>query len=161
MSKVFLGTFGVALAVIGALVWAGFIGTSGNHLEPTGKLGKLRIQPVDDNSVVVIADFSIVNDSDRTMQIRSIDASLEMPDGAVASAGLVPSPDVPKIFKAYPLLGEQFNEPLHLREEIPAHKTVDRMLALRLEAPAALVEKRKRFVVKIEDVTGPVLELSK
>ena len=161
MSKAFLVTFGVAAVGIGVLVWAGFIGTKGNHLEPTGKIGKLRIQDAGDNVAIVIADFSIVNDSDRVMQVRSIEASLEMPDGAVAAASQVPSPDVPKIFKAFPLLGEQFNEPLHLREEIPPHKTVDRMLALRVEAPASLIEKRKRFVVKIEDVSGPVLELSK
>lgn len=161
MSKPFLVTFAVAIVVIAALIGFGFLGTKGNHLEPTGKIGKLRVEPVADTTSMVVADFSIVNDSDRTMQVRTIEAKLEMPDGAQGDASPIPAPDLPKIFKAYPLLGEQFNEPLHLREIIPPHKTVDRMLAFQLDVPATLVEARKRFIIRIEDVTGPVLELSK
>ena len=161
MSKPFLITFAIAAAVIGALVWWGFLNTKGNHLEPTGKIGKVRVQAAAEDLSIVIVDFSITNDSDRPLQVRSIEAAVEMPDGAVAAAGQVPSPDLPKIFKAFPLLGEQFNEPLHLRETIAGHQTVDRMVALRVEAPASIVEARKRFVLRIEDVTGPVLELVK
>ena len=159
MSKAFLFTFAAAVAVIGALVATGFLNTKGNHLEPAGKIGKVRVQAAADDLSIMIVDFNITNDSDRVMQVGSIEAVVEMPDGAVVAATQVPSPDLPKIFKAFPLLGEQFNPPLHLREEIPGHKTVDRMLALRVEAPESIVERRKRFVLRIEDVTGPVLEL--
>jgi hypothetical protein len=161
MSKVFLATFVAAAAIIVGLVAWGFVSTKGNHLEPAGKIGKLRTQPADDGLTIVIADFNIVNDSDRPMEVRSIDATLEMPDGQAVAASQVPSPDIAKLFRAYPLLGEQFNPPLHLREVIPGHQSVDRMVAMSVEAPAALVDKRKRFVIRIEDVTGPVLELSK
>ena len=160
MSKVFLITFAAAAVLIGALVWTGFINTKGNHLVPTGKIGKLRVQAAGDNLTIVIADFSIANDSDQPMLIRSIDATVEIAEGTLA-ATQIPTPDVPAIFKAFPLLGEQFNAPLRMREAIPGHQTVDRMVALRVEAPAAYVERRKRFTLQIEDVTGPVLELTK
>jgi hypothetical protein len=35
------------------------------------------------------------------------------------------------------------------------------MLAFQLDVPATLVEARKSFIIRIEDVTGPVLVLSK
>jgi len=38
MSKAFGIAFGVTLAIIGFLVWQGFVATKGNHLEPTGKI---------------------------------------------------------------------------------------------------------------------------
>ena len=161
MSKPFLYTFAAAVIVIGVLVWMGFLNTKGNHLEPSGKIGKLRVQAAAEDLSIVIADFNITNDSDRVMQVRSIEAVMEMPDGAVVAATQVPSPDLPKIFQAFPLLGEQFNPPLHLRERIPGHQSVDRMLALRIEAPESIVDRRKRFVIRIEDITGPVLELVK
>ena len=159
MSKPFLYTFAAAVVVIGVLVWMGFLNTKGNHLQPSGKIGRLRVQAAADNLSIVIADFSITNDSDRVMKVRSIEAVMEMPDGAMVAATQVPSPDLPKIFQAFPLLGEQFNPPLHPREKIPGHQSVDRMLALRIEAPETIVERRKRFVIRIEDITGPVVEL--
>ena len=36
----------------------------------------------------------------------------------------------------------------------------DRMVAARFEAPESKLESRKRFVVRIEDVDGPITELS-
>ena len=161
MSKTFQLTFAGAILAIAVLVWAGFRNTSGNHLEPAGKIGKLRVQAAAENLSIVVADFSITNDSDRVMQVRSIEAIVEMPDGTMVAATQVPSPDLPKIFQAFPLLGEQFNPPLHLRERIPPHQAVDRMVALRVEAPESIVERRKRFLLRIEDVTGPVLEMIK
>jgi hypothetical protein len=73
----------------------------------------------------------------------------------------VAAADVAAAFKNYPLLGEQYNPVLKERDVIPAHGFVDRMVGLRIDAPAGTVDARKRVTLRVEDVTGPVLELTK
>jgi hypothetical protein len=73
----------------------------------------------------------------------------------------VAAADVAAAFKSYPLLGEQYNPVLKERDVIPAHQSVDRMVGLRIDAPSETVEHRKRVTLRVEDITGPVLELTK
>ena len=49
-------------------------------------------------------------------------------------------------------------EPLTVEEL--AHAAEDRMVAARFEVPEAKLEQRKRLLVRIEDVDGPVTEIS-
>ena len=44
---------------------------------------------------------------------------------------------------------------------MPAHQTLDRMVGVRFDAPYEKVETRKKVTLRVEDVTGPVLELTK
>jgi hypothetical protein len=160
VSKAFLAAFGIAIAVIALLVWQGFIGTKGNHLEPTGKIGKIRAKKVDDNEMIAIVDFKVTNDADIAMVIRNIEAHLDMPDGSTVDGKLVAGSDLGLFFRNYPEIGDQFNPPLKDRDSIEGHKTVDRMVGIRFDVPEDVMDKRKDLVLKIEDITGPVLEMT-
>jgi hypothetical protein len=160
MSKAFGIAFGAALVVIVVLVWTGFRTTSGNHLAPEGKIGKVRVQAVTDDISFVVLDFDMKNDSDRDMIVRSITGTVETADGS-ADGSQVAASDLQRAFHDYPMLGEEFNPVLKERDVLPAHQSLDRMVGIRFDLPAAKVEGRKRIVLKIEDVTGPVLELTK
>lgn len=161
MSKPFLITFGAAIVVIAVLIWVGFANTAGNHLVPTGSIGKVRTIKVVDDVTFMVIDFNIRNDSGRDMVVHSVDTTLDLPNGEITIGGAVASRDVGMAFKNYPLLGEQYNPVLKDRDVIPAHQQVDRMVAVRFDLPVERIESRKRVVLKIEDVTGPVLELTK
>lgn len=159
MSKPFVAAFAIAIAVIAVLVWQGFISTKGNHLEPTGKIGKVRAQKVDDNEVIAVVDFKIVNDADIAMVIRNIEASIHTADGSSVTGNLIAGKDMANFFRNYPDVGEQFNPPLKDRDSIAGHETVDRMVGIRFDVPEETMQKRKDLVLRIEDITGPVLEL--
>lgn len=159
MSRSFLIGFGAAVVVIAALAWFGYTSTKGNHLEPTGKIGKVRTQKLDDNVVGVVFDFKVKNDSDREMVVRSAEAKIEMPDGSSATGLNLAVSDAPKLFSAYPAIGEQYNKVLPERGVIPPHSETDWMILSRFEFPPDLVEQRKRVTLTLEDVTGPKLVL--
>jgi hypothetical protein len=159
MSKAFGIAFAAALVVIALLVWRGFVVTKGNHLDPVGKIGKIREQKVDDNEVVVVLDFNLKNDSDINMTVHSIEASIDAADGSVINGNTVAVADLFNVFRNYPELGEQYNPPLKARDQLKAHDSIDRMVALRFEAPEEAVLKRKDIVLRIEDRTGAVAEL--
>ena len=68
--------------------------------------------------------------------------------------------DATRLFEGLPLLGQKYNDTLVIRDKIPSQASMDRMVAARFEAPESKLESRKRFLIRIEDVDGPVSELS-
>jgi hypothetical protein len=161
VSKPFGIAFAAAVVVIAVLVWTGFVRTAGNHLAPTGAIGKVRTIRASDDLTYMVIDFNVQNDSDRDMIVRSVESVIDTADGGTLMGSPVAAADAAAAFKSYPVLGEQYNPVLKERDVIPAHGFVDRMVGLRIDAPSETVENRKRVTLRVEDVTGPVLELTK
>jgi len=161
MSKAFLITFASAIAAIGVLIWIGFAMTKGNHLAPTGSIGKVRTIKASDDVTFMVIDFKVKNDSDRDMIVHSVESEIDTADGGTVVGSGVAESDIKKAFRSYPLLGDQYNPVLKDRDKIAAHQQLDRMVGLRFDAPYDKVESRKRVVLRLEDVTGPVAELTK
>jgi hypothetical protein len=152
MSKAFGIAFGCAVAIIAVLLWVGFDKTKGNHLAPEGRIGKVRVQGIDENNSFVVVDFNAKNDSDRDFVVRSVTISIDGPDGPL-DGQKVAAGDLTGAFKSYPGLGQQFNEAIKDRDAIAAHQEVDRMVAARFYLPAEKVEGHK-VTLRAEDVTG-------
>lgn len=161
MSKPFLVAFGVAVIAIAGVIWWAFAGTAGNHLVPTGKIGKVRTLGVGDDLTYMVIDFNVRNDSDRDMVVRTVDSVIDTADGGTLMGTPVAVADVKSAFESYPALGEQYNPVLKERDVVSPHQSLDRMVGFRVDAPVAKVEGRKRVTLHVEDVTGPVLELTK
>ena len=160
MSKPFAITFAVAIALIGGLIWLGFANTKGNHLAPTGSIGKVRTIAAGDDVTFMVIDFKVKNDSDRDMIVHSIEASVDTADGPITGSGVADS-DIKSAFQSYPLLGDQYNRVMKERDKVPAHQEVDRMVGIRFDVPAQKIEARKRVVLVLDDVTGTMVELTK
>ncbi len=160
MNKTFLATFGggllIVLIVLGSVLYL----KQGSHLQPHGSILKTRMQPLDENNSLGVMDVRLVNDSDVDMVVREIDVNLEIAGGHQFSGTLVSGADVPSLFHYYPLLGEQYNEPLRIRDRIRPHSTVDRMVAARFSAPESELQNRQKVIVRVEDQDGPVAELT-
>jgi hypothetical protein len=161
MSKPFGIAFGAAVIVIGALIWFGFKNTAGNHLVPTGSIAKVRTIKATDDVTFMVIDFKVKNDSDRDMVVHSVETAIDTNDGGTVTGGSVAVSDIKNAFQSYPLLGEQYNAVLRDRDVVPAHQSLDRMVGVRFDAPFEKVEARRKVILRVEDVTGPVLELTK
>ena len=156
MRKPFALAFAGAALIIAFLVYTGFSTTKGNHLAPTGKIAKVRVHEVDANTSFAVIDFTAANDSDRDMIVRTISVTVDDTEGTAVAASALSN-----AFKAYPELGEEFNPVLKERDTIPAHGSVDRMVGFRFDLPADKLQNRTKLTLRVEDVTGPVLELIK
>jgi hypothetical protein len=161
MSKPFGIAFGAAILVIVILVWVGFANTKGNHLAPTGNIGKVRVQPLDDTMAMVVIDFNLNDDSDRPMIVRRIEAEIELPNGQTVTGTPFAAADVQNVFRNYPLLGDQYNPPLKQSDQVPPHGRIDRMVGISINASPAEVQKWKHITLRVQDVTGPVAEIRK
>jgi len=146
--------FAAGLGVI-AIVVAGILYMQrGAHLAPEGSIQKVRTQPLDENSSVAVIDFRIENSSDYALIVRQVSVTMEAKDGKIYEGAVASAVDTKNLFQYFPLLGQQYNDTMVIRDKIPPHQRIDRMVAARFGFPEKQLEDRK-LTVTVEDVDGP------
>lgn len=160
MSKAFGIGFGAAALIIIVFIWAGFVNTKGNHLVPAGWISNVRVQALQPEETLMVIDFGLINDADVQMVVSKIDPWIVTRTGQQLHGTLFAGDDMAKTFSFYPALGPMLNPPLPLRSTIDGHKKVIRMVGVEFDVPAEVVETRKSTTLRIEDITGPFVELT-
>jgi hypothetical protein len=151
---------GIGLIVVAiAIVWIFYI-QRGAHVELTGSILKVRTLALDEQSSAIILDFRVLNPSDYPFIVRKTSVYLTDPGGQTIEGEPISDVDANRLFQYFPMLGQKFNESLVDRTRISAHQSMDRMLAVRFDLPEALLKSRKGLRLRIEELDGPVSELS-
>lgn len=160
MSKQLLIFVGVGLVVIAGGIFMVFSSTKGAHLELKGQILKVRTGALDDQNSAAVLDFRVENPSDIPFVVREVNVTLEKQEGTTAEGQLVSKVDMDQLFQYNRFLGQQYNGALSLRDKVPPHATVDRMIAVRFEVPVAQLENGKAVRLQIQDLDGPLFETS-
>jgi hypothetical protein len=158
MQKNFLVAFGTGLAIIALAVGGIFFMQRGSRIELPGKILKVRTAPLDDDSSIAVIDFRVANPSDVLVEVRTVTVEMEDDQGKSYLGQSVSEVDSKRLFEALPILGLKFNPTLLMRDRIGSHGSADRMIAARFQTPMALLDTRKRFVVRIEEIDGKSFE---
>jgi hypothetical protein len=152
--------FGIGLAVVVVAVAGILFVQRGSRIRLEGSVLKVRTAPLDEKSSVAVIDFRFANPADYRFVVRTVSVILEDKSGNEFTGAVISEADAKRLFEALPLLGEKYNESLLMRDTVPPQASQDRMIAARFEAPESTLEARRRFLVRIEDVDGPVAEIS-
>jgi hypothetical protein len=160
MSKSFLTALVIGIAVIAVAITGVLYMQRGARVGLLGSILKVRTAPLDENSSVAVIDFRYRNPANDPFIVRTVTVILEDADGNQYNGSTVSESDAKRLFEGLPLLGQKYNDTLVMQDKIPSGASADRMVAARFEAPEARLEKRKRFVLRIEDVDGPVTEFT-
>lgn len=160
VSKRFLIFFGVGVAVIAMAIFAIFSGTKGSHLELKGKIMKIRTGALSDQDSIAVLDFRVENPSNVPFVVRQVEVSLEEKDGSMAEGANVAKDDLKALFQYNRFLGDKLNDALTIKDTIPPHATVDRMVASRFDVKNRDLEASKAIHLSIQDVDGPLFETS-
>ncbi len=160
MRNRFAATFAIGIATVLVIIGAILYMQRGARVGLTGQVLKVRTAPLDDHSSVAVVDFRFANPSYVRFVVRTVSVILEQPNGNQVEGSVVSEMDAQRLFEGLPLLGQKFNQTLIMQENIPAHSSEDRMVAARFEVPDSILESRKRLLLRIEDVDGPVTEIS-
>ena len=160
MSKSFLIAFGIGIVVIAIAVGGIFFVQRGDKIDLPGKILKVRTAALDDDSSVAVIDFRVANPSNILFQVREV--TVEMDDNAGKSylGQITSDTDAARLMEYMPVLGQKFNQTLMMKERISAHSSLDRMVAARFQCPLTMMEARKRFIVRVEEVDGKIFEYS-
>jgi hypothetical protein len=159
MSKNFLTAFLVGIAAIAILVTAILYLNRGARIGLTGQILKVRTAPLDENSSIAVLDFRVRNPASKAFVVRTVAVVLEDADGKQQDGATVSEADAKTLFQYVPLLGQKFNQTLLMRDKVLSDATEDRMVAARFEVPESRIDARKRFLLRIEDVDGPITEI--
>jgi len=160
MQKSFLIALGIGLAVIAVVVAGIFVMQRGDRIELPGKILKVRTAELDADSSIAVIDFRITNPSNVQFEVRTVTVELEDNTGNSYMGQSVSEMDAKRLFEAVPVLGEKYNPTLLMRERLGSRASADRMIAPRFQAPVTLLDGRKRFIVRIEEVDGKSFEYS-
>jgi hypothetical protein len=160
MNRNFLAAFGIGLGLIAVIVGGVLYMQRGARVGLAGSFLKVRTAPLDDNSSVAVIDFRFRNPGDVNFVVRGVTVMLEDASGNQVEGRTVSESDAKRLFEGIPLLGQKFNDTLVTRDKVLAGAAQDRMVAARFEVPEAKLEQRKRLLVRIEDVDGPITEIT-
>lgn len=153
-------TFVVGLTAVAIGIAGVFWMQRGAHIDLKGQVLKVRTQAMDEASSVAVVDFRFVNPAKYPFVVHEVIVSIEDKDGNKIDGATVSEADAKRLFEYYPVLGQKFNDTLLMRTKIPARASMDRMVSARFEIPEEKLQARKKLIVKIEDVDGPVAEIS-
>jgi hypothetical protein len=158
MKNTFAAAFGIGLAVIALAVGGIFLMQRGDRIELPGKILKVRTAPLDEDSSIAVLDFRITNPSNILFEVRTVTVEMEDNQGKSYLGQSVSEMDAVRLFEGLPVLGQKFNPTLLMRDRLGSHGSADRMIAARFQAPMSLLDGRKRFIVRIEEVDGKSFE---
>jgi hypothetical protein len=160
MSKRFLILFGVGVVIIASAVFAILYSHKGNHLELTGKVLKVRTGALSEADSIAVLDVRLTNVSDVPFEVRQVQVILTKADGATSDAALIAKMDLHQVFQFNRFLGDQYNDSLSIKDVIPPHGTVDRMVAARFDVPNKDLEASKSMLLSIQDMHGTLFEIT-
>jgi hypothetical protein len=147
------------LGVVAVMIFLLFTGTKGAHLRLEGKILKVRVLAQGGVASIVMIDFRATNPSDVPFVVSEVRIKLDPAKGETEEGMTIARPDIDTIFQYAKLLGPKFNDVLAIRDRIPPHQRVDRMVGARIELPEAAVNARKGLRLEIEDVDGTMAEI--
>jgi hypothetical protein len=159
MSKQFWGFLLAGLAIVGVVVYVSLFANKSSHLELDGDILKVRVMALSPAASLVVADFRVTNPSGLAFVVKSVKARLELKSGDTLEAEPISKVNLENVFQYEKLIGPQYNSALTLRDAVPAHGTVDRMVGVRFEVPESAIESRKALRLRIEEFEGPVAEI--
>jgi len=160
MSKQFLIFFGVGVVAIVIAVATILTANKGSHLELKGKILKVRTGALSDQDSIAVLDFRVENPSNVPFVVREVDVTLEKKDGSMAEGITVAKGDLKQLFRYNRFLGDQYNDALTIKDTVPPHGMVDRMVAARFDVPNKDLEASKAIHLSIQDMDGPLFETS-
>jgi hypothetical protein len=160
MSKNFWIFLAAGLAIVGVGLGFVFLGTEKNHLELNGQILKVRVLSLGPQASYVVADFRVKNPSGVDFVVKDVQMTLDPASGDPAQGTMTSKADIDTIFQYQKLIGPKYNGVLSLKDTVKAGKTTDFMVAARFELSEQAVESRKALHLRLEDLDGPVAELT-
>jgi hypothetical protein len=157
MSEQFRNALIIGIVVVTVAVGAILYMQRGAHMELTGTM-VVRTVATDDNTALVLVNLHISNPADYSFEVRNVTVTLETKNGEFPR-DIISRVDAQRLFEAMPDAGP-FHPTLYTKAVIPAHSTADYTVAAQFSAPEKILQDRRRFVVRIDEINGKTAEFT-
>lgn len=120
----------------------------------------MHVNPEDaPNQSLAVLDFTLTNDTNHQIVVRSLQPSFDAPDGSSVDGSMVAARDIDNIFRNYPDLGEQYYPAMKAQDVLAPNESIDREVVVRFDVPQDTFAKRKDVVLRVDTNGGIVAEL--
>ena len=156
MTNSFAKAFAIGLGAVMVVVGIVFVMQRGAHIDLPGYMRVTTIATSEHESLALV-ELHLTNSSDYAFQVRNVTVTVETTHGD-ATETIASRVDALRLFDAMPHAGP-FHPTLYTNFQIAPHITADYTVAASFSMPEYMLKDRQRFVVKIEEVNGTVVEL--
>ena len=160
-NKSILISMAVGLVVASVVVGVIVLKQQGASPRLAGQITNVRTLGMDQSSSVAIVDFRFTNDSKYRFVVGSTAMSVVDAQGQSHEGRILAASNIHQLFELFPALGLKAGEPLIIKTRIPQGVSSLATLAARFEIPKEALDARKKISVSVQDVDGPVSELSR
>jgi hypothetical protein len=112
----------------------------------------------DENTALAVIDLHLTNPAEYGFQVNNVTVTLETNAGEFPTT-IISRVDAKRLADAMPEFGP-FHPTLYTKYVIPAHTAGDYTVLAQYNAPERILNDRKRFVVRVEEINGKTTEFS-
>lgn len=157
MKQQFLSAFAIGLVAVAVVVAGIMYLQRGAHMELTGAM-TVRVHGTDENTALAVIELHLTNPAEYGFQVNNVTVTLETNAGEFPTT-IISRVDAKRLADAMPEFGP-FHPTLYTKYVIPAHTAGDYTVLAQYNAPERILNDRKRFVVRVEEINGKTTEFS-
>jgi hypothetical protein len=155
-AKYLLIACGIVALIVALIVW----GNRGAQVRLEARVLKTRLIPTDDAAALAVLEVRIHNPADVLFVIREAHLKVVLADGTEIDGAPVTQGDLDRFLDYYKVYGGRFNPVLRTKERFPGGSLTDRTVAASFPRSVADIEKRRGFVLELDDVDGAVTRIT-
>ncbi|GIU78465.1 MAG: hypothetical protein KatS3mg005_1703 [Bryobacteraceae bacterium] len=145
------------LAVVAVIAAAGYWLSLGSQARLEVQWLKVRTIATGPESSLAVFDIRIHNPSRVLFQVKEVEVSVIDSSGSQHEGLVAAQTDLDRVLGYFPLAGPRYNPVLMFRERIRSGETADRTVAASFSLPAAVLESRRSFQLRIHDADGAII----
>ena len=147
----------IALVIVAVLLALVFWANRGSQLRLESRILKTRVIPADEASSIAVLEVRIKNPSNVTFVVRDVHSKVILADGTELDGDLVAQIDLDRVLEGLKIYGPRYNPVLKAKDSFTGSWQGDRTVVATFPRSAAEIERRKGFVIDVDDVDGAVV----
>ncbi len=156
----FVKYLAIALLIVAVLLALVLWGNRGAQVRLEGKILKTRLIPTDDAACLAVLDARIKNPSNVIFVVKDVHFRVLLADGTTLDGDQVAQMDLDRVLDYYKIHGPRYNPVLKPKDSFKGAFQADRTIVASFPRSAADIERRKGFIIEVDDVDGAVTRLA-
>ena len=156
----FVKYLGIACVIVAGLLALVLYNNRGSQVRLESRILKTRLIPADDASTIAVLEVRIKNPANVTFVVRDVHSQVILADGTELDGDPVAQMDLDHVLDALKIHGPRYNPVLKAKDSFVGSWQGDRTVVATFPRSAADIERRKGFVILVDDVDGAVTRLA-
>ena len=152
----FVKYLAIAFLIVAGLLALILLNNRGSQVRLDSRILKTRLIPADEESTLAVLEIRITNPSNVTFVVRDVHPKVILADRTELEGIPVAQVDLDRVLEALKIHGPRYNPVLKARDSFAGSWQGDRTVAATFPRSAAEIERRRGFVIEVDDVDGAV-----